>query len=175
MIITLKDMKKIIKTVELKPLVYIETTIPSFHDTYRKETEMLAMRNWTRQWWEHRRKYYELVTGPSVIEELERGKYGNQKEALKLIEDVRILEVTEEIVYIVDSYIRHSLMPRDVQGDALHLALASSYGCQYLLTWNCAHLANANKYEHIRHVNSLLGLSVPILATPCELLNGGEE
>lgn len=60
-------------------------------------------------------------------------------------------------------------MPKDPKGDALHLALASYHRCQFLLTWNCAHLANANKQEHIRHVNALLGLHVPVLTTPLEL------
>jgi hypothetical protein len=64
-------------------------------------------------------------------------------------------------------------MPRDPAGDAAHLALASFYKCDYLLTWNCAHLANANKIGHIRRVNALLGLPVPQLVTPLELI--GEE
>jgi hypothetical protein len=59
---------------------------------------------------------------------------------------------------------------RDPMGDALHLALASYHNCEFLVTWNCQHLANANKYGHIRRVNNLLGLYVPVLATPLELL-----
>ena len=62
-------------------------------------------------------------------------------------------------------------MPKDPGGDAIHLALASYHHCHYLLTWNCNHLANANKFEHIRHVNILLGLFVPILTTPIELMD----
>jgi predicted nucleic acid-binding protein len=61
-------------------------------------------------------------------------------------------------------------MPRDPLGDALHLALASHHKCDYLLTWNCQHLANANKFTHIKRVNALLGLHVPILTTPLELM-----
>lgn len=62
-------------------------------------------------------------------------------------------------------------MPSDPVGDAIHLALASYHSCHFLLTWNCVHLANANKFEHIRHINTVLGLYVPILTTPVELLN----
>ena len=61
-------------------------------------------------------------------------------------------------------------MPAEVAGDAIHLAFASVYACDVLLTWNCAHLANANKFEHIRRVNTDLGLSVPLLLTPLELM-----
>jgi len=80
------------------------------------------------------------------------------------------LPVNEYVVDIVYEYIQHRLMPNDPAGDALHLALASYYSCQFLLTWNCRHLANANKFEHIRHINTLLGLSVPILTTPFQLM-----
>ncbi|MBA7541756.1 hypothetical protein ES705_34072 [subsurface metagenome] len=62
-------------------------------------------------------------------------------------------------------------MPIDSKGDALHLALASYHHCHFLLTWNCSHLANANKFEYIRHINTTLGLFVPILTTPVELFN----
>ena len=58
----------------------------------------------------------------------------------------------------------------EAAGDALHLALASFHRCDFLVTWNCRHLANANKFGHIRRVNTLLGIHVPALVTPMELL-----
>jgi hypothetical protein len=64
-------------------------------------------------------------------------------------------------------------MPNNPVGDALHLALASYHKCDFLLTWNCKHLANANKFHHIRRVNTILGLYAPLLVTPLELL--GDE
>ena len=66
-------------------------------------------------------------------------------------------------------------MPNDPVGDALHLALASYYKCDFLLTWNCRHLANANKFDHIRRINTLLGLFVPSLVTPLELLGEHDD
>ena len=66
-------------------------------------------------------------------------------------------------------------MPADPAGDALHLALASFYKCDFLVTWNCLHLANANKFGHIRRVNTILGLIVPNLVTPLELLGVTNE
>src|SRR5437764_14051987 len=79
------------------------------------------------------------------------------------------------IVEIVQMYIRHKVVPADPAGDALHLALASYHKCDFLVTWNCRHLANANKFGHIRRVNALLGLFVPALVTPLELLGGSDE
>lgn len=89
---------------------------------------------------------------------------------MELLAELPLLPTEDEVDRIVETYIRHQVMPRDPSGDALHLALASYHRCHFLLTWNCVHLANANKVEHIRHVNTLLGLFVPTLTTPAELL-----
>lgn len=66
-------------------------------------------------------------------------------------------------------------MPANPAGDALHLAVASVQRCDFLVTWNCRHLANANKFGHIRRVNTLLGLYVPTLVTPLELLEDDDD
>ncbi len=156
----------------MRKKVYIETSIPSFYYEIRPESTMVARRDWTRAWWDTQRQHYEVVTGTPVIEELEKGNHPSKELTLELIADLPILPVDIFIDDIVKEYISHYLMPRNPLGDALHLALASYHRCHFLLTWNCTHLANANKFEHIRHVNNLLGLSVPILTTPAELPNG---
>ena len=71
---------------------------------------------------------------------------------------------------MVDAYLTHKLMPKDALGDARHLALATFHRCAILATWNCQHLANANKLAHIRNVNALMGMETPLLITPFELL-----
>jgi hypothetical protein len=80
------------------------------------------------------------------------------------------LTIDAAIKQIVSAYIHHKVMPADPAGDALHLALASYHKCDFLVTWNCEHLANANKFGHIRRVNTLLGMFVPSIVTPLELL-----
>jgi len=158
----------------MKRVVYIETTIPSFYQEVRTEPEMIARRNWTREWWNNQREHYQLVTSIAVIEELERGDYPNKEKILNLVADIPLLSINTEIHDIVETYIKRKLMPADILGDALHLAIASFYGCDFLLTWNCKHLANANKFSHIRRLNTLLGLYVPALITPVELLSWEE-
>ncbi|MDT5121953.1 MAG: hypothetical protein QOC96_1435 [Acidobacteriota bacterium] len=152
--------------------VYIETSIPSFYVEMRSEPEMVARREWTRDWWDNHRQNYEVVTSEAVIAELEDGDYPNKSIALALLESVPVLGVDETVAEIVEAYIRHRLMPQDPLGDALHLALASYHKCDFLLTWNCKHLANANKFDHIKRVNTILGLYIPKLVTPLELLGG---
>ena len=154
----------------MKQKVYIETTIPSFYYETRTETEMVAMREWTQNWWNNQQHHYDLVTSIPVIEELENGDHPSKQATLELISKLPILPIHEEIEEVVEEYVTHYIMPNEPKGDALHLALASYHHCHFLLTWNCAHLANANKFEHIRHINTMLGLYVPILTTPYELL-----
>lgn len=150
--------------------VYIETTIPSFYHEVRTEPEMLARRAWAREWWDDRRQDFDLVTSEAVIEELEGGIFPQKADALSLVEKIPLVDIDEAIADIVEAYIKHHIMPADPAGDALHLALASYHRCDFLLTWNCRHLANANKFAHIRRVNGILGLLVPALVTPLELL-----
>ncbi len=154
----------------MKPKVYIETTIPSFYYEDRTEPEVIARKEWTRTWWDNRRKYYNVVSSAVVIDELQSGDYSKKEKSLDLISPLSLIPVQTEILEIVETYIQHKVMPTNPVGDALHLALASYHKCDFLLTWNCKHLANANKFQHIRRVNTMLGLFVPLLVTPIELL-----
>ena len=88
---------------------------------------------------------------------------------------IPLIPAGTEIAGIVEAYVKHKLMPQDPAGDALHLALASFHACDYLVTWNCRHLANANKFRHIREINGVLGLKSPDLVTPQELLGETES
>jgi hypothetical protein len=98
-----------------------------------------------------------------------------REESLALVRSLEQLEYTEEIAEIADVYVHHKLMPAEAMGDADHLAPASFYNCDMLVTWNCRHLANANKAGHIRRVNALLGFRTPMLVTPLELLEKNYE
>ncbi len=71
---------------------------------------------------------------------------------------------------VVEFYVQHRLVPADAYGDAAHLAMASLHGLDFLLTWNCRHLANANKTRHLGVLNARLGLPVPAVITPVVLM-----
>ena len=130
---------------------------------------MVARRHWTRHWWGQCAQRYRLVTSEGVIAELQEGEYETQAKAVSLLDSLSRLEVDDDIAEIIEVYLANHLMPKERLGDALHLALASYHKCDFLLTWNCSHIANANKFEHIRIINTRLGLFVPALVTPMEL------
>jgi predicted nucleic acid-binding protein len=115
-----------------------------------------------------------MVTSEAVLDELREGGAYHKEAALNMALTLPLLPVENEIVAIVQAYVKHKVMPQDPAGDALHLALASFHACDYLVTWNCRHLANANKFGHIRIINQMLGLRSPDLVTPQELLGETE-
>lgn len=113
---------------------------------------------------------FDCYTSEAVLYELESGEHPNKEDKVALIEDCVLLEITDDVREIVEVYIAHYLMPRDELGGALHLAVASYHKMDYLLTWNCNHLANANERRHIRSINERLRMHTPEILTPLELM-----
>lgn len=155
--------------------VYVETSIPSFYHTQRTDPESVARMHWTREWWNTYATKSTIVTSVAVLDELSQGTGVHTEERISLLDPAIVLPITEEIIEIAQVYIEKLVMPQDPLGDALHLAIASYYKVDFLLTWNCRHLANANKFQHIRVVNFDLGLSCPVLTTPLNFLSEGDD
>jgi hypothetical protein len=151
-------------------IVYVETSIPSFMFETRQKPATIGMRRSTEWWWHNCSQSYELVTSTAVLAELDSAPEPKRSSAMNLIRAVRILEPTAEVQAVTQVYINERLMPDNAVGDALHLAFASVHKIDYLLTWNCKHLANANKFQQIRIVNTRLGLFIPTLTTPQALI-----
>ena len=141
-----------------KPRVYVETTIPSFYVEGRTAPDVVARRQWTRQWWADAPKRYELVTSTAVLDELTGDVPERSAQRLALVHGLPLLPIEPAIAEVVQAYIRHKVMPADPSGDSLHLALASFHRCDFLVTWNCRHLANANKFGHIRRIKRTAGV-----------------
>jgi predicted nucleic acid-binding protein len=154
--------------------VYIETTIPSAYHETRRDTDSVFRRNHTRGWWDRHAVHFELVTSEAVLQELRSPGYPAAKRTacLALLESVSLVPITDSVIEAAEIYAREFVMPSPPSLDAIHLALASCHGCDILLTWNCDHLANANKLGHIRIVNRRLRLTVPLLITPLQLMTG---
>ncbi len=152
--------------------IYLETTVISFYFNARPEPEMIARQNWTRRWLDSAMQTSnELVTSVAVETELNAGDFPNKSDMIELASRFPLLDINDAVVEAVEAYIANHVMPNDPGGDAFHLAAASFHRCDFLVTWNCRHIANANKFGYIRRVNGILGLGNPALVTPLELLN----
>jgi predicted nucleic acid-binding protein len=153
-----------------RPRVYIETTIPSAYFDERRDPAMLARREATRRWWATAGERYELVTSVVTREELKKGPLGRRASWLELIRELPVLQRTGRVAELASVYVQHKVMPAHPLSDALHLAIASYHECDYLLTWNFKHLANPNKFAHIRRVNASREAYVPRIVPPLDLL-----
>jgi predicted nucleic acid-binding protein len=156
-----------------KPRVYVETTVPSFYHDPRTSPAVLARRRWTRLWWARSAERYDLVTSRYVLDELAAGTQELARHRVSLLDGVRVLPSDPPVEETVRIYIQQKLMPAEPPNDAWHLALASNSGCDFIVTWNCRHLANPNKAGRIERLNQSLGLYVPRLVTPRDLLRRG--
>ena len=147
--------------------VYLDSTILSYLYDERE-----SIRNYieaTKEWWQDEREFYDLYISGETIAELNEGDYVNKEKVLNLLFSIQVLPPDEQIFTIANVYIKNYLMPRNLEGDSIHLAYASFYKMDFLLTWNCNHLANANKKKHIQIINTQLGLFTPEIITPLQL------
>lgn len=154
--------------------IYIDTSIPSSYYTLRTDNESLTRQKATQEWWNKYQDVYTLATSTIVVLELSRGEHAVKESRLNLIKDIKLIESSSEILGIVQIYIDRLIMPQDPFGDAHHLAIASFHKLDVLLTWNCLHLANPNKFDAITQINRELGLQTPKLTTPFTYLGGFE-
>ncbi len=154
--------------------MYIETSVVSAIDDPRDDPISQAQRLITRDWWENQRQYFDLYYSQAVVAELNRIEFPGQKAALSLLDEMMLLPITHEVSGVAEAYRQHLVMPSGEMGDAVHLAVACVHVVDYLLTWNCKHIANTNKIQHIRVINMRLGLLTPTMLTP-EMLAGEEK
>ena len=158
----------------MKPKLYLETTIPSYL-AGRPSRDLLvaAHQQITRDWWELRRGEFDLYASELVIHEVREGDAKVARNRLELLDNAALLPVTGEIMESAEELIVEGPIPRKAARDAAHIAIATVYDCEYLLTWNCRHIANAELDRTIRRVVERHGYEIPILCTPEELM--GDE
>lgn len=103
-----------------------------------------------------------------------RGCSALARRRLELLADIPVLALTGGILKLAETLVADGPIPRKAAGDALHIAVATAYGCEYLLTWNCRHIANAEIQRAGRLVVRRPGFDLPVICTPEELM-GAEE
>jgi len=154
-----------------KPKVYIETSIVSYLTAWPSRDLVTAARQQiTREWWETRREGFELFISQSVIDEASAGDPDAAKRRLEALNTLPLLNPMEEGDELAQTFMEQVPLPNEAAADALHLAITVVNGINYLLTWNCTHLANAALRNNIESVCRNKGYEPPIICTPEELL-----
>jgi hypothetical protein len=124
----------------------------------------------TRKWWDQSRQSFELFTSAAVNEEAAAGDSSAAAARLAILASLPELPVTDAVTALAEALVMHSALPSKARVDALHIAIAAVNGMNYLLTWNCRHLANATLRTKIEHVCRQQGYEPPIICTPKELI-----
>jgi len=153
----------------MKQSVYVETTVPSYLTAWPSQNVIRAGEQQTTKIWWARRSEYELRVSSLVIAECKAGDAEAAAARIAALEGILLLEVTREAEVLGGILLREVPLPEKAATDALHVALAAVNGIQYLLTWNCTHIANAVLRPRIEAVCRKCGYEPPVICTPQEL------
>jgi hypothetical protein len=155
----------------MRPSVYIETSIVSYLVARSSRDPLMAERQrQTREWWDARRSEYRLFSSELVHQEAGFGEAAMARKRIALIDTLSLLRSGPEAERLAAALIQRGPLPAKARSDASHISLATVGLIDYLLTWNCKHIANPKMFRTITRVCWGLGYAPPVLCTPDELL-----
>lgn len=161
---------------QITPSVYLETSFISYlTGPISQNIITAANQHITREWWEQRRTAFDLFVSPMVIDEVSQGATTESAKRLAILNDIPTLEPNDEIKELALAFLQQRGIPRKSAPDAYHIAVATVYKINYLLTWNCKHIANVQIHPKLRQISLKRGYELPTLCTPYELLSELEE
>ncbi len=151
--------------------VYLETTIASYLTAWRSSKPVMAgQQDQTREWWELHRQNYELFISDFVLEESAEGDPEAAKRRLELLNGIPILGHTTKVTSLASALMSGVSLPPKAEYDAFHIAIAAAHGIDYLLTWNCRHIANIKHRKKIESICRSAGFEPPLICTPAEMM-----
>lgn len=154
-----------------RPMVYLETTIVSYL-TARPSRDLIVAghQQITREWWEDTLPKVDAFVSPFVLEEASRGDSDQAEKRVSMLAPFPSLNASAVVDRLAKLYFEGMGLPEKAKLDAFHLATAVAYEMDYLLSWNCKHLASGRTQRILQRMNSGIGLPVPVLCTPEELM-----
>jgi len=154
----------------MKPKVYLETSVVSYLAA-RPSRDLIVAANQqiTHEWWHTRRARFEVYVSELVVQEARGGDETAAQERLQVLAGLPLLQFNEEVRRLAEALLVGVPLPPKAMADAVHVAFATLNGIDYLLTWNCTHLANATLRSHIERVCREQGYEPPVICTPQEL------
>ena len=157
----------------MKSTVYVETSVVSyFANRDSRDVIVLAQQQITREWWRETAKSFDLLVSDLVIAEISQGDPQAAGARLAAVASIPILELDLDAQALAARLLNVAALPEKAEDDALHIAVAAVNGMEFLLTWNCKHIANARTREIINMCCRNAGYEPPVICTPAEL--GGD-
>jgi hypothetical protein len=155
----------------MKPKVYIETTVVSYYTAWPSRDVVIAgHQQVTRDWWRHRLPLFDGAISELVLEEAGKGDPQAAKTRLDALAGFPILMPGSEAVQIAKAMTEQRLVPAEYINDAIHISIAATNGIDYLVTWNCKHLANALMRGRLVSLIEAFAYESPVICTPEELM-----
>lgn len=155
----------------MKRSVYIETSVISYLAAYPSRDVIVAgHQQTTHEWWQTRRERYDLYVSELVLEEASGGDPDAARRRIEYVASITELSLSEPAVLLARRMVEQHALPSKAVADALHVAIAAENGVDFLLTWNCRHIANAETRSLIEETCRAAGFKPPIICTPEELL-----
>ncbi|MFM6325597.1 MAG: type II toxin-antitoxin system VapC family toxin [Microcystis panniformis] len=153
--------------------VYIETSILGYL-TARPSRDIVVAANIevTKEWWNTRRGDFQLYSSQAVVKETSQGDVVIASQRLEILAHLSLLDLNQAVLDLAEQFLERSNLPAKADIDAVHIAAATVHGMDYLLTWNCKHIANAQIQGKLAEISLDFGYELPILCTPYELLGG---
>ena len=153
--------------------VYIETSILGYL-TARPSRDIVVAANIevTKEWWNTRRGDFQLYSSQAVVKETSQGDVVIASQRLEILSNLFLLDLNQSVLDLAEQFLERSNLPAKADIDAVHIATATVHGMDYLLTWNCKHIANAQIQGKLAEISLDFGYELPILCTPYELLGG---
>lgn len=160
----------------MKQKVYIETTIPSYLAARPSRDLVIAgNQELTHEWWMDQRPSFDLYISQFVLDEAGIGDADAARRRLDVLDGICELKITEEAGRLTEKLLRERVVPQKAATDAAHIAVAAVNGMDFLLTWNCKHIANAQMLRKIYSVCESAGYTCPLVCTPAELMGGDDD
>jgi hypothetical protein len=152
-------------------IVYLETGFISLLVANpSRDLVTAANQQSTRDWWRLRRADFVCVASSEVVREASAGDPQEVRKRLETLRELTLLRLTPEAESITRALLATGALPARAQTDAVHLGIAAAARADYLLTWNCRHLANAQILRRLEAEAKRTGWKLPKVCTPPELM-----
>ncbi len=156
---------------DVKPKLYLETTVPSYLTAWPSRDLIRAgHQQITKEWWQTRRNGFDIYISQFVLDEVTAGDADAANERLSALQNLPLLDLTDDVIELAEALTTSLVLPHKAVTDAAHIAIAAVHGMHFLLTWNCKHIANAEMFGTIQKVCQERGFQCPVICTPEELM-----
>ncbi|MBI2471872.1 MAG: type II toxin-antitoxin system VapC family toxin [Planctomycetes bacterium] len=155
----------------MKESIYLETTVVSYYTSKpSRDIIVLAHQEITLEWWPKAIKRFDIFISEVVVEESRLGDHEAARRRLEELKNFPHLVLNNKVEEMAQVYIEQFEISKKYLRDAAHLAIASVHNIDYLVTWNCAHLANGEVIKKLMKINESFNIHTPIICTPEELM-----